>query len=120
MTACVSTKDICIIRGDDYTLDAALENGFEEVFETPGDYEGRMVIRMEQDDSLPDLLTLTSTLELVEAQNECPARVYMSFTATAAQTTALPPYDLVYYVELAGTAGGPTTRLFQGKVDIHD
>lgn len=100
-------------------MDVGLAMGFDEVHDEPTQYRGHLVIRLDQDDSLPDILRLTATPEAADLKCEG-SQAYLRFAATVAQTTGLPPYDLVYFVELANLNATEVTRLFQGKVDIHD
>jgi hypothetical protein len=116
----VATVDIEIIRGDDFEKAVGLGEGFADVVSNPTNYIASMCLRLDQSDSLPILLQLDAPAELEVATPSCPARVYFQFGATSAETTALPPYDLVHYVELIALDGPKRTRLFQGKVNIVD
>lgn len=119
---CITTNDLCIIRGDGFEQNIGLGIGFDEVVADPADYQARMVFRLEQDDSFAPLLELTATPEIVVELPESATdpRVLFTFTATPAQTQALPAYNHVFYVELVTVPGGVPRRLFQGAVDVHD
>lgn len=115
-------RNIEIIRGDNFELDVALSEGYDEVLANSDVFLARLCIRLEQDDSLPILLAMEAPAELVLGAEEVPPTncdmAYFTFKADPTTTAALPPYDLVYFVELTG----PDTqmRLFQGKVKITD
>jgi hypothetical protein len=116
----VSKFDIEIIRGDDFALDVYLAQGFEDVVAAPANYNARLALRLDQLDTLPIILSLDAPAELEPATDTCPARVYFHFSATTAQTGALPPYDLVHFVELLEPSVSSAKRLFQGKACISD
>lgn len=117
---CKEIVNTCVIRGDNYALDIALSDGYEEVVENPDDYEARMVFRQDQRDALPDLLVLTSSSMTPDdpLPGQYPVEYY--FRATTDQTEALPPYDIVHFVELRSLDGTYVRRLFQGKASMMD
>lgn len=114
-----SIYDFGLVRGDSFELDVGLSIAFAEALIDPAQYEARMCFRMEQSDLLPNIFEMVSTLTPSEYPTEL-ARVYATFTATPEQTGALPPYDLVHYVELRTIDGTSVVRLFQGKVKLTD
>lgn len=119
--SCISRRNICIVRGDNYAMDVGLAEGFDEIADDPTDFVGRLVVKLDFNDDLPSLLELTATPEPTTDADDCDgALAYLSFAAHPTQTQSLPPYDLVYFVEVSNVGGSEVTRLFQGKVDIHD
>lgn len=117
-----SNRNIEIIRGDTFELDVALASGFDDVLDNSDVFTARMCLRLEQDDDLPILLEIDAGAEIELGSEAVPPvncdRAYFTFKAPPEVTAQLPPYDLVYFVELVG----PDTkiRLFQGKVTITD
>lgn len=112
--SCCAKYDVCLIRGDVFTLEMRLAHGFDEVAIDPAGFEAVMAFRLEQNDALPDVLTLTVTPELDDGT------VVLSFRADETQTQALQPFDIVHRVELRTSAGADTRRLLEGKVKVRD
>lgn len=111
----VARIDLYVIRGDTLRQDVSF-CGWEDVLDDPDSYEGRLVFRAEQNDAAPELLALTSPVEVLtpELASQRPTGV-LSFTADPTQTQALPPYDTVHFVELRALTGDYIARLFQGQ-----
>lgn len=121
MTECKNTYDTCLIRGAKFERVIGFLNGYEEVIEDPSDFSAVWVFRADQDDALTNLLTLSATPVAVVEPNPARPQVLATFTATPAQTQALPQYDLVYYVELTQLSDPDNVvRVFEGKVDVRD
>lgn len=120
MNQCVNNADQCLIRGDNFTLDLGLVN-FPEVLANPTDFEGRMVFRETQNDNEIPYLTLIVTPELADDPMPNAPEVFLRFAATPTQTSALPDWNIVYYVELRTVpADTIVQRLLQGDVDVSD
>ena len=117
---CVAQQKFCIIRGDTWQSNIGLGAGFDEVAAAPADYLGRLVIRLEQDDDLPEIAAQSVSVE--PTGDALPAPIaYMHFELSPAETQALPPYDLAYFVELRKiTTPTANNRLFEGRIEIKD
>ena len=121
----IDEYDFLLIRGDVFHLDMGLTLSFVDVFENPEAYVAKLVLRDDQDDTLTPRLTLTATPEVESIDpgvSSPPAAVVMfRFTASAAETQALPQWNLVGYAELR-TAVGDTVieRLFNSRVTVGD
>ena len=62
---CPTELTLCIVRGDSFQQTVSFSaTGWEDVVDNPELYEGRMVFRERQDDSVPDLLTLTALIQI--------------------------------------------------------
>ena len=108
----MNTYNIEVIRGDTFHLNLGIETLFDAAA------TARMVFRAAQDDDAADLLVLTDTPAVYD-DSALPALNWLvEFTATDAQTSALPPYDIVYFCEL--TTGTHTHRLVEGKARMRD
>jgi hypothetical protein len=121
--SCVDQIDLCITRGDTWTFDVGLTAAFSEVLENPSSYEGRLVFREFQDDSLTPYLTAIATPEVNPdpAPGEIP--IYLRFIINSTDTGTLPDWNIVAYTELADvvSAGFPVIqRLFNSEVSIND
>ena len=55
------------------------------------------------------------TIRVVE-----PDKVLVTFTATPAQTSALPEYDIFHYIEIKRVSDGAITTAVNGKVEVSD
>lgn len=121
--SCIGNFDLCITRGDTFTLDVGLSDSWAEVVEDPDAYEAKLVFRDAQDDGLTPRLTLTVTPELADdaAAHDYPqAAVMIRFAATPTQTSTLPPHDLVAYSEIRKPDGSYVQRLLEHRVHIGD
>lgn len=121
MSSCVDKRDICVIRGDTFTENAALDDTWSEVVDDPTGYTASLVMREWQDDDFAtEHLRLDITPELTSGIDPLEYPVLLPFKATPTETQSLPAWDIVYYVEikLVGAVGG--TRLYEGKVKIND
>jgi len=120
--SCQNNYDIDITRGTNFDFDVALTAAYTEIIAAPASWQAKLVLRADQDDSLTPFLTLTAAPEILSAPlyGECP--IIFRFSATNAQTQALPDYDIVHFVELwsVGLVPSVIKRLFQGKVRISD
>lgn len=121
MRCCTTDHDICLIRGNSFAQDIALVSGFDEVIATPGEYEGKMYFRLEQDDALPVIVELTAAPEVGEEPSvhgrTVPAAL-LSFTMTPAQTVQIPNYDIVYAITVRSAEGDFAKTVVQGKVKV--
>jgi len=119
--SCVEQISICVTRGDTFRIDVGLSSSWQEIIDSPFDYEANLVFREAQDDTLPDLLTLTSTPEIVASPVPGELPIYFAFMADTLQTESLPQWDIVAYCELVKAgASGEVTRLFNASVNIGD
>lgn len=119
--SCIDEIQMCVTRGDIYALNVGLFSGFDEVEAAPGDYVANLVFRDEQSDSVTPYLTLTAAPEANPNCLPTEPKIYLNFTATAAETQSLPDWDHVAYCELVKSGATPEPRrLFNGKVDVHD
>lgn len=117
---CTEERDICITRGDTYFLIIGLARNWEEVNASPALYEGRLVIREAQDDSLTPLLEVTADLEAGE-DSRFPDMEYMvDLSLTPAQTQSLPTYNVVCFAEIRKKDLSYVKRLFNGRVTRSD
>lgn len=114
---CVTRRDICIVRGDSFEENVGFGANFTDLVDDPSLYAVNMVFREAQDDSLTPYLSLTATPEATVGEDSFP--VLATITATGAQTSSLPDWNHVYYVELKKIGGDPT-RIYQGKIKIDD
>lgn len=120
----ISQLGLNVTRGNPFVLDVGLSSSYPDVIADPAEYVLRLSFRDAQDDTLPILLEITSTIELNDTPvppGEYP--IYGQFRATVAQTAALPEWDIVAYCELdrvSGSAGIYPQRLFNADVQISD
>jgi hypothetical protein len=125
MGCSISQVDFGVIRGTTFSIEISLTESYDEVLETPSDWRVDLVFREEQDDNLPSLLTLTTTPVVDDPGPGEEASAYVVLTASAAETQALPEWDIVAYCELVFTGEGaptsaPITRLFNSDVSMSD
>ena len=123
MGECIETETICIVRGDSWEFVVSLDDGFAEVILEPEDYLLQLVLRDDQNDLLtPRLILEVDDAEIVTPIPVVPGmpRLFYTFTATPTQTTSLPRWDLVGYVELRSTNDTIVERLFNLKASIKD
>lgn len=120
MRDCTEQHDICLIRGDSFTLTVGLGPDWVETVEDANLFEGRLVVRRVQSDAAPDLLVMTAPLTPTSDSRYGDAIALLHFEADSQQTRALPPYDLVCFGEVRGTDGLYTRRLFNGRARVGD
>ena len=118
---CPTELTLCIVRGDSFQQTVSFSaTGWEDVVVNPELYEGRMVFRERQDDSVPDLLTLTALIQ-IEAEPTYPdPSMFMIFTADTQETQALPDWTEVAFVELRALSGATVQRLYNAAVTLED
>jgi hypothetical protein len=120
--SCVSRVDICVIRGDLFSIEVGLDGSWEEVLATPDAFTANLVFREAQDDTLTPYLTLTTDPEITE--NPClpDPPIFFRFRAAPSETQALPEWNHVAYCELVDSSGVEIVprRLFNSNVRIHD
>ena len=123
MSKCPLKCDFCLVRGDTllkyFTFEGAWVEGIEADLNL---YDFKMVFREEQADWATALLEITGTKEVVT--DNCgvvePDKVLVTFTATPAQTSALPEYDIFHYIEIKRVSDGAITTAVNGKVEVSD
>lgn len=118
--SCVTKRNICVIRGDEFEENVALDSTWEEVIANPAAFQGRMTFREEQYDGAQVYLTLTATPEIVVSPDPDDLPILLQFGASAIQTGALPSWNIVYFVELVPVGASGGKRLYEGKVKIGD
>jgi len=116
----IPTLDMHLVRGDTFEQRVGV-GGFYDLADNPDDYETTLVIRRDHNDALPILLSIAGVRE-DPPEGVCEESVdwIYRFTATPTETSALPPYDLVYHVELRGVSGDPVRTLFRGTLEVTD
>jgi hypothetical protein len=120
VNCCNNIHNICVTRGDVFELNTALAKGWDNVKKAPHSYQIRMAFRHKQQDQLPTLLETMATPR-VEDMPDFGEVVSVSLHLTAAETSSLPPFDIVYFCELAPISNPDSShRLFEGRVRIGD
>lgn len=115
-----ANHDIDIIRGDSRALFLGLASSWVDLDEGVEAYQGRLVFRERQDDSLDELLVITSPIETA-TDPRFPALEYLlDFSMTPAQTASLPEYPVVYFMEIRLIDGSFVKRLVDGRVRRRD
>ncbi len=117
---CALRHDLSIIRGDSFSLFVGLASGWENIAENPSLYEGRLVFRERQDDSLPELLAITTTPQPIDEHRFPQLDFMLDLSMTPAQTSSLPTFPVVQYAEIRLVSGGYVRRLFEGRVRQRD
>ena len=118
---CAPQAEICIIRGDVWSMDVGLSSQWTEVIADPGGFVGTIVLRDEQDDTAVVRLQLQATPKARVDPSPGAPPLRLSFAATAGQTQQLPDYNIVGYCQLASIdATDQSRRLFNLKVQIDD
>jgi hypothetical protein len=118
--SCAIRHDLSIIRGDSFSLFVGLAAGWENIAEDPALYEGRLVFRERQDDSLPEILAITTTPEPIDEYRFPQLDFMLDLSMTPAQTTSLPEYPMVCFCEIRTLDGLYVRRLFEGRVRRRD
>jgi hypothetical protein len=117
---CALRHDLSIIRGDSFSLFVGLAAGWEDIAGDPSLYEGRLVFRERQDDSLPELLVITATPEPIDEHRFPQLDFMLDLSMTPDQTSSLPSFPVVCFCEIRLVAGGYVRRLFEGRVRQRD
>lgn len=120
MNDCNDQVDLCIVRGDSFALTIGLGKDFSETVADADLFRGRLVVREVQSDHAPELLSMKTEILATRDPRYGNDIAVMHFTATAPQTQALPPFDLVCFCEIVGTDNLYARRLFQGRVRVED
>jgi hypothetical protein len=123
MSCCVPDHDICIVRGNSFSIGTGFTDDPYGIADDPALWTGELVLRAAKSDSVSPLLTMSSTVE--EDLTVRPAGVpdlawIMTFLATPAQTQALPPNDLYCHCEIVNATDQIRIRLWQGRVYMED
>lgn len=123
MSQCPLKWDFCLVRGDTLLKHFAFEGAWVEGVEKDLSlYDFKMVFREQQADWESPLLEIIGTKEVFT--DDCgeaePDKVLVAFTATPAQTSALPEYDIFHYIELKQVSDGAITTAVNGGVEIRD
>lgn len=118
--SCELRHDLSIIRGDSFTLFVGLTAGWEDVGQNPALYQGRLVFRQMQDDSLPEILVITATPEPSDDHRFPELDFLLNLSMTPVQTESLPDYPVVCFCELRTLDGSHVRRLFEGNVRKRD
>lgn len=118
--SCAIRHDLSIIRGDSFTLFVGLAHGWADVGEDPALYEGRLVFRERQDDSLPEILAIVTTPQPSDEWRFPQLNFLLDLSMTPAETTSLPDYPVVCFCELRTLDGQYVRRLFEGTVRKRD
>jgi hypothetical protein len=118
---CPTELPLCLVRGDNFQQQVSFSNtGWEDVVANPDLYEGRMVFRERQDDTVPDLLSLTAPIQ-IEADPTYPdPSMFMIFNADVQETQNLPDWTQVAFVELRKVDGSAVQRLYNADVTLED
>lgn len=116
----MSSIEIEVIRGDTFQQSVLLRDGFEELVDDRLSFRGRLAFRIDQDDTLPDLLSVEVVPEIVQDQCNEPPYPSLHFTIAPSQTQALPPYAIVAYCEVRRTDGTVVSRLYNARVEMSD
>jgi hypothetical protein len=117
---CALRHDLSIIRGDTFNLHVGLASGWENIAQDPSLYEGRLVFRERQDDSLPELLAITTTPEPIDEHRFPQLDFMLDLSMTPAETESLPTYPVVCFCEIRLLDGSYVRRLFEGRVRQRD
>lgn len=118
--SCTPRQDLCVTRGSRAEHMCTLRTGFSEVIDSPTSYRGRLVIREQQDDLLPEVFAITVTPEVLEDPAGSGKLVaVMDFKIAGSLTAILPDYDIVGFVELV-EVGGDSERLYDLRVRVGD
>ena len=112
--------DIEIIRGDSRALFVGLADDWVDLDEGVGAYEGRLVFRERQEDNLPELLVITSPIEVATDPRYPALKYLLDFSMTPVETQSLPDYPVVYFIELRLTDETFVRRLVEGRVKRRD
>lgn len=120
MNDCTEQVDLCIVRGDSFAFTIGLDGDFSQTVDDADLYRGRLVVREVQSDEAPELIAMETEIVPTSDPWYGDAVAVMHFTATAVQTQALPPFDLVCFCEIVGTDDLYARRLFRGRVKVED
>lgn len=119
--SCVDTVNVCIIRGNSWTLSVGVGSGWEDdVLASPDDYQFNMILRLRQDDRAPVYVDVSEDVVINEEAISPEPKAYAIFTLPPATTQTLPPRNIVGLVDLVNTVTGSRVRLFDMCVDHHD
>jgi hypothetical protein len=95
MSCCTNEHDICVIRGDSFSLVTGLAQGWEDVAADPSGWNGRLAFRTMQNDTLPDVWSQEIPLTPGNDPRFPGMDWLMEFSAPPDETQQLPPYELV-------------------------
>lgn len=117
-TTGVARHDTNVIRGNSFKFYMTLAENWSTDYL---DWTGRLVIREQQQDELSDLFIVSSAIDPGDIPTSYPTAIgSLTFNMTPTQTQALPPYDLVYFIELRNPGDSEIERLIQGRVEVTD
>ncbi len=117
---CALRHDLRLVRGDSFSLFIGLASGWENIAQDPTLYEGRLVFRERQDDSLPELLVITTTPQPIDEHRFPQLDYLLDLSMTPDQTASLPEWPVVCFCEIRLVDGTYVRRLFEGQVRKRD
>lgn len=112
---CIMEVKYCVVKSRTFEASVSFTTGYEEVVADPSLYECQLVFRDYQDAAAPVYLTLT--VDVAAVPPDVPAAA--TFTATAAQMSQLPDWDIVAYCDLRAKDGSSVVRLYNAEVEVH-
>jgi hypothetical protein len=115
----IAQHNLTIIRGNTKRLPIALASGFDA--DERAGWLARLVIREAQDDDLPSIFEQTLPIDFEDIDPAWPDSIGgVEFVMDPDETQALPPYRLVYFVEIHSADSTDSQRLFEGRVEVVD
>jgi len=113
--------EIYVVRGDVLEFDMGF-TGIPEIADHLAQFRLRLVFRRQQNDSLPDILSVQATLEAYPSDTfqGKPIDVMATFVVSPTETQLLPARGCVFFIEWTDAIGGSNRRVVQGRVNMED